>query len=167
MPDPTPLQLAKELLEAAEKATPRPWEHDHAAIPWKARQRSPFIDQGATISSGAGKESVVVGGCQDEQGGAVGVLLNEDAAYIVTACNNAPAIARALVASEELIGRLVKGLEPFARQAKDIDGKCEAGHEPFHDQFKLFRFHGKLTEICLGDCRRAAALVAEAKQEKP
>jgi hypothetical protein len=74
-----------------DKATPGPWYSDNWANEWEPQQRTPFEDAGATITrhpNGASRkreDDVVVGGNQDEQGGAVGVLRNADAAFIAAA----------------------------------------------------------------------------------
>lgn len=65
----------------AEKATPGSWVADEACAYQPGM--GPFDDYGASITSG--NVEVVLGGAQDEQGGAVGVLSNHDAAYIVAA----------------------------------------------------------------------------------
>jgi len=64
-------------------ATKGPWEADQAQ-PWTPRQKNAFGDYGASIVSVTGEE-VVVGGSDDEQGGAIGVLTNEDAQFIANA----------------------------------------------------------------------------------
>jgi len=63
-----------------------PWKIDYEAIPWSKRQKSPFDDEGAGISD-CNNEEVVVGGSQDEQGGAIGVLDNTRANRIVSCVN--------------------------------------------------------------------------------
>ncbi len=68
------------------KLTPAPWVSDGGAIPYAKSQRSSFADRGATIF-GPKDVEVVIGGLQDEQGGAVGVLSNDDAAFIALARN--------------------------------------------------------------------------------
>lgn len=80
-----------ELLEKA--ATPGEWISGDAN-PWSPRQRSPFDDYGASIWIGDGEDQtfVVEGGAQDEQGGAVGVLKNEDVKLITALRNVAPAL---------------------------------------------------------------------------
>lgn len=93
-PLPPDLAEGRRLLQ---EATPAPWTHDKA-VPWSPRQRSDFADRGASISNPTTDAEVVVGGLQDEQGGAVGVLLNEDAAAICWLRNHAPAL---LDAAEE------------------------------------------------------------------
>lgn len=65
----------------AEQATPGLWQASQANA-WHPGM-GPFDDYGASIT--AHDVEVVVGGAQDEQGGAVGVLSNQDAAYIVAA----------------------------------------------------------------------------------
>lgn len=51
-----------------------PWVSSNDAVPWTPRQRSAFDDLGASISTRDGSE-IIVGGLQDEQGGAVGALV--------------------------------------------------------------------------------------------
>ena len=113
----TPTSL-DDLLRLARAATPGPWRQSSQAVEWVAKQRSPFVDQGASIEQdddcfhyadgssshlGPLEESdgeqhsvptIVVGGAQDEQGGAVGVLRNDDAAFIAAA---SPSVIEALV----------------------------------------------------------------------
>ena len=55
--------------------------------------------------------------------------------------------------------RLVEALRPFADQANIIDSQRQDG-EKWHDA-AWFRFGASVTAITVGDCRRAAALVAE------
>ena len=82
----------------AEAATPGPWASDGMANPWKPSQRSPFADQGASIETMCdvedrhwpGEKTIVVGGVQGEQGGAVGVLYNEDAKFIAASRSIVP-----------------------------------------------------------------------------
>jgi hypothetical protein len=95
-----PLDLAAlERLRALEAtATPGRWESDDGAAP--ETSRNPFSERGASITTdrpikGRGNVPVVVmGGAQDEQGGGVGVLLNEDAAFIVAIRNALPDLLR-------------------------------------------------------------------------
>ncbi len=68
------------------KLTPAPWESTNDAVPYSPKQKNSFSDCGASIYGLNGCE-VVIGGAQDEQGGAVGVLNNEDAAFIALARN--------------------------------------------------------------------------------
>lgn len=96
-----------ELKRLAKNASPGKWEYDEG-VEWKPKQKSPFEDSGATVRVGdayTGKgEFVVMGGAQDEQGGAVGVLKNADAAFIVAACNS----AGDLVSEIETLGAQVR-----------------------------------------------------------
>ena len=77
-PQPPDLEAIEARLKAA---TEGPWEADEAN-PWTPHQRSSFADYGASIYGLAGEMTIVVGGSQDEQGGSVGVLTNEDARFI-------------------------------------------------------------------------------------
>ena len=72
-----------QLRKLAQAATPGPWLTDKAH-PYRPGMGPFFMDSGATIYLQNGEE-IVTGGSQDEQGGAVGVLTNEDAAYIAAA----------------------------------------------------------------------------------
>lgn len=81
---PLTIEQRAEMRRVAEAATPGPWEVEGEAIPFHPKQRNEFADQGAGISFAKGKGEIVVGGAQDEQGGAVGILSNEDAAHIAT-----------------------------------------------------------------------------------
>jgi len=71
----------EQLRQLALAATPGPWEADQAQ-PWTSGM-GPFDDWGASVTVNG--TVVIQGGAQDEQGGAVGVLLNEDAEYIAAA----------------------------------------------------------------------------------
>jgi len=71
--------------------TPTPWRiGDYPIVEYNRRSRDPFHEQGGTIMAGTVEDdiAVVIGGCQDEQGGGVGVLLEADAEFIVRAVNN-------------------------------------------------------------------------------
>ena len=70
-------------------ATGGPWEAT-SCRPWSSRQQSPFDDYGASI------DDVVVGGAQYEQGGAVGILLPEDAQFIAHARADVPWLLEAV-----------------------------------------------------------------------
>ncbi len=76
------------------------WELCGEAVEWHYGQKSPFDDEGAGIVAmnspnpyygkvkGATEKvdrEVVVGGAQDEQGGAVGILRQEDAEFFANA----------------------------------------------------------------------------------
>jgi hypothetical protein len=71
----------EQLRRLALAATEGPWEADQAQ-PWVSGM-GPFDDWGASVTTQG--TVIIQGGAQDEQGGAVGVLLNEDAAYIAAA----------------------------------------------------------------------------------
>lgn len=128
----TPEQRA-EIRERAAAATPGPWVQDGDAIPWSPRQRSPFIDQGANIECVKPADNgstifIVMGGAQDEQGGAVGVLTNEDAAFIAHARTDIPALLADNEALEErlreaLLAETFRDLAPYVTvEASDLDG---------------------------------------------
>jgi hypothetical protein len=53
-----------------------PVTHDNGAILYNPHQRNPFTDQGASLHDRDGND-IVIGGSQDEQGGAVGIVTNE------------------------------------------------------------------------------------------
>lgn len=78
------------LLDGMEKieqgATAGPWESDGEAFPYDGR---PFSESGAGIHD-ANYKDICIGGQQDEQGGAVGFLLNEDAALTALSRNALP-----------------------------------------------------------------------------
>lgn len=80
----------------ANAATPGPWSASEA-VEYRPRQ-GPFSDTGASIWSESQKhpsgdeQEVVAGGMQDEQGGAVGVLLNADARFIAASRTNVPTL---------------------------------------------------------------------------
>lgn len=97
--------------ELGELATPRPWFSDGGAVPYKPRQKSSFSDSGASVGTVKGDGDIVAGGLQDEQGGAVGVLNNEDADYIVATSNAAPDMARRLRRLRELLLPRLKNCE--------------------------------------------------------
>lgn len=71
----------EQLRRLALAATTGPWEADQAQ-PWVS-DMGPFDDSGASVTTQG--TVIIQGGAQDEQGGAVGVLLNEDAEYIAAA----------------------------------------------------------------------------------
>lgn len=102
----TNLDDLKSLLASA---TPGEWASSDDAVPWQPGQ-GPFDERGAGISVPRPRElikkswyertvTVVEGGMQDEQGGAVGVLRNEDAALIVSLHNAAPSLIAELEAA--------------------------------------------------------------------
>ena len=68
--------------------TPTPWKlGDLPIVEYNPRSHnSLFHERGGSIMAGDDAD-IVVGGCQDEQGGAVGVLRNADAEFIVRAVN--------------------------------------------------------------------------------
>lgn len=83
----------KAIEDRLSKTTPGPWHSSADAKPYDGR--SPFSEVGASIKNcpcdeeadfePRGALTVIVGGAQDEQGGAVGVLRNEDADFIAHA----------------------------------------------------------------------------------
>ena len=80
--------LLEELERLSAAATPGEWTVEGEAVEWSIDQQSPHDDAGAGISVGGDwSNTVVLGGCQDEQGGAVGILRNADAEFIVAAVN--------------------------------------------------------------------------------
>lgn len=105
-------------------ATKGPWFSSGDAVPWRPGQRSPFSDVGAAIGTNEGEGDVVAGGLQDEQGGAVGVLLNDDANLIVAARNALPALIAALVEIEQVATFLARPDEP---------GECETYEQAEHN----------------------------------
>ena len=118
--------LITRLRELQEQATPLPWQQSNDAVPWEPKQ-SPFTEQGAGIETVARDTerghifpehyalyTIVVGGSQDEQGGAVGVLTNEDAAYLVTAANAAPVLAKEVERLQARIAELEQALKKYA-----------------------------------------------------
>ncbi len=79
--------------ERCDKATPGPW-YATEAVEWQPH-KGPWYDVGAGITTDPENTSyagcdVVEGGHQDEQGGAVGVLKNADAAFIAAARTDVP-----------------------------------------------------------------------------
>lgn len=82
-----------EIRARAEAATSGPWTAGECT-PFSPKQKSPFDESGAFIygpdGNGYSSDPVVVGGHQDEQGGAVGVLLPEDAEFIAHARQDIP-----------------------------------------------------------------------------
>ena len=106
-----------------EAATPGPWNYGEA-VEWR-RGAGPFEDRGAEIISFSDVE-VVVGGLQDEQGGAVGVLRNADAAFIAHARADVPAllneVARlnAIIAHARIIVDEVQLIDNTPMEARDV-----------------------------------------------
>jgi len=90
-----PLDLGP-IRERCDAATLGPWYSTGDAVPWTADQKDDFTDQGAGISTVPGgsryEGDIVRGGSQDEQGGAVGVLDNADAAFMAHARTDVPAL---------------------------------------------------------------------------
>ena len=61
--------------------------------------------------------------------------------------------------AQSLNWKVAEALEPFAYQADIIDGQ-EKNAVPF----EWFRFHGSITAITLGDCRRAKEAIDELRK---
>jgi hypothetical protein len=97
-------RMAREALRRAERATSGPWYSSGDAVEWSPKQKSSFDECGAGIATKPGEDcwggDVVQGGAQDEQGGAVGVLRNDDAEFIAHAREDVPRLARALLEAE-------------------------------------------------------------------
>jgi len=73
-----------DLAKLSEEATPGNWVSDEGAREYCG----PFSEEGASIYLSDDETTyIVIGGQQDEQGGAVGILRNEDAAFIVACVN--------------------------------------------------------------------------------
>lgn len=145
--------LAK--LEAADKAaTPGPWAVEGNAIPWQPGFGS-FDDQGASIdqvideaTAGASmvvNRTVVVGGAQDEQGGAVGVLLQADADFIALTRNALPGLlawcreARTMLEMLGVNGILVgptaaNSVKTFLARDMPVLGDSEGGEDGIQGQ---------------------------------
>ena len=85
--------------------TPTPWFTDEGAMPYNPKANVPaFSDCGASIWANNPENKdypieIVIGGAQDEQGGAVGFLNNDDARFAVRAVNSHAALVEALEAS--------------------------------------------------------------------
>jgi hypothetical protein len=79
-----------ELERLCAEATEGPWLSDNMASPYRKGQ--PFSENGASIFAGHEDRLVVIGGQQDEQGGAVGIASNADAAFIAGARTGVPAL---------------------------------------------------------------------------
>ena len=94
-----------EIKARCEAATPGPWRFSEAHE-WQEGD-GPFDDWGADIQRDADGDDVVVGGAQDEQGGAVGVLRNEDAEFIAASREDVPW----LLTEVERLERRVRYLE--------------------------------------------------------
>lgn len=122
-----------EIKARAEAATPGPWISDGMAHPWKPSQRSAFDDRGASIDSDATighRQEVVVGGAQEEQGGAVGVLLNHDAEFIAHARADVPwllvELAAARAQAEHATTQFNRAMEMIAQTNLERDAlACE------------------------------------------
>ena len=82
--------------------TPTPWFTDEGAMPYNPKANVPaFSDCGASIWANNPENKdypieIVIGGAQDEQGGAVGFLNNDDARFAVRAVNSHAALVEAL-----------------------------------------------------------------------
>lgn len=95
-----------ELERMVAEATPGPWRVYGKAVPYSRRQKSPFDDCGAGIM--ADDVHIIIGGEQDEQGGAVGILRNEDARLIATVVNALPALIERVRRAEEALKPLAE-----------------------------------------------------------
>ena len=62
------------------------WESDNRAMVFNPRKQNPFHESGAGININQNIE-ICIGGMQDEQGGAIGFLKNEDAECAAEAVN--------------------------------------------------------------------------------
>ncbi len=111
------------LRKAASEATQGEWVADEAT-PYTS-DMGPFDDFGASVYADHlyGK-AIVVGGAQDEQGGAVGVLTNEDARYIALAH---PAAILALLDECERMREALTALQSYAASKVRPAG---AHHDP-------------------------------------
>jgi hypothetical protein len=105
-----------------EAATPGPWTSTGAAE-WTPKQKSVFDEIGAGIESPCGE--VVQGGLQDEQGGAVGVLLNADADFIANARADVPRTLDAL----EVATKALEIIRDGAAENIDKDDYSRGFHE--------------------------------------
>lgn len=121
-----------DLRAKAQAATPGPWVSDGAAVPWTPKQRSPFTEYGASVA--VDDETVVVeGGQQDEQGGAVGVLTNEDADFIAAAnpqtvlalLDRVEELEAALEAAESVLGCVLDDTAPGYRVFPATRSACK------------------------------------------
>lgn len=116
------LPLRDQLRKLAQAATPGVWEAGDAQ-PWQQGQ-GPFDDWGASITSLSGVE-IVTGGAQDEQGGAVGVLTNENAAYIA-AVN--PQVVLALLDQLEEMDQALAAVARLSMLLEDLVHSIEDSH---------------------------------------
>lgn len=97
--DPTPIALAREVLSTAEKATPRPWR--------VMRDGNQYVGEDGSKLVGASRiEEVPRARNPNRLAGwpllqHVTRFRDEDAAFIVTACNAAEALSRAVIEGEE------------------------------------------------------------------
>jgi len=131
-----------ELLEKLEKAaTPGEWKSGTAS-PYSPKQKSPFDDYGADIYVDE-KTSIVVGGLQDEQGGAVGVIQNADAALIVALRNAAPEMIAEL---RELRTRIEKA-EAALKDIRDGLVSYEPEYADRHCRFTQLILNGYFEEV--------------------
>ncbi len=119
-----------ELERLYNQATPGKWEHDKA-VEWTKYQKSPFSDNGASIfvphpTMTKNKvvdymdETVVSGGHQDEQGGAVGVLKNADVDFICAVQNNLPRLLQELRASRKALAGIQAQAEFICEKSQDL-----------------------------------------------
>lgn len=138
-----------ELERLCEAATVGPWVSQNDAIPWRPRQRSPFSSMGASVC-GADGSYVVEGGLQDEQGGAVGVLCNEDAALIAASRTAMPHLLTDLRQARAELGRL--------RAAVDI---AERG---WNNQVRYSDAYQKRAEQAEAEVARLTTAVEQARE---
>lgn len=124
-----------------ERHTPLPWHVETDAVEYKPSQRSPYDDYGASIK--AGETDVVIGGCQDEQGGAVGILRNADAAFIVTAVNAHDDLVAALklIAAQAGMTLIAPSMGP------DYDQGHQLGANKVFDQLGANKVFDQMADI--------------------
>lgn len=115
--------------ERCEAATPGPWVYD-AGDEWQPKF-GPFDDTGAGIVSEDRMREIVIGGHQDEQGGAVGVILNRDAEFIAAARSDVPALL-------DEVERLRMDLGLFRSENDDLRVENERLRKVCQQLFALF-----------------------------
>lgn len=92
-----------EIEQRLDAATPGPWTSDLSAVEFG---QGPFDDCGASVMD-ANEEYVVMGGQQDEQGGAVGVIKNADADFIAHSRSDMEWLIERLSTYEAALGEIM------------------------------------------------------------
>jgi len=111
-----------------------PWKLGSEIVEYSPKQCSSFNDQGGTIIDCTGR-TVIVGGAQDEQGGAVGVLKKSSAIRIL-ACVN----ALADIENPEAVKKLIEA----TRALQEVSSRPNSEVEYYMAKTRLYLALAKL-----------------------